>query len=98
MLHTKADVLPFGPASVKKLGIVSGGAGFLTAKAIAIGCDTFITGETSHSSYHIAKEGKLNIIFAGHYATETLGLKALAKELRRKFSLDCRFISAPTGF
>jgi putative NIF3 family GTP cyclohydrolase 1 type 2 len=38
------------------------------------------------------------VIFAGHYASETVGVKALARHLERKFGLECRFLPAPTGF
>lgn len=96
-LHTKVSLLPFGPRKVKKVGIVSGGGASLAAEASDRGCDTFITGETSHSGYHIAKESRLNMIFAGHYASETVGLKALGRHLEKKFPIEYKFVSAPTG-
>ena len=97
-LDTTATVLSFGPATIKRAGIVSGGADFAVGDAIKRGCDTFITGETSHVAFHFAKEGKINIIYAGHYASETVGLKALGSHLNEKFNTTCTFITAPTGF
>jgi putative NIF3 family GTP cyclohydrolase 1 type 2 len=61
------------------------------------GLDAYITGETSHASFHQAAELGLNVFFAGHYATETLGVKALARHLEDRFALDTVFMRIPTG-
>jgi dinuclear metal center YbgI/SA1388 family protein len=90
-------VLPEGPEHVRRVGIISGGAARDIATAAAAGCDTYITGETSHSSYHDAAEYAINVIYAGHYATETVGLKALATHLDVQFALPSTFIDRPTG-
>jgi len=96
-LRTRATTLPFGPAVVKTAGIVSGGAAFAVAETKSRGADTFITGEAEHVAYHFAREAKINMICAGHYATETVGVRALADHVRARFSIDCKFVSAPTG-
>lgn len=90
-------VLPGGPEQVRTIGIISGGAARDIVDAAAAGCDTYITGETSHSSYHDATEYGVNVIYAGHYATETVGLQALAAHLAARFDLACNFIDRPTG-
>jgi dinuclear metal center YbgI/SA1388 family protein len=90
-------VLPGGPEQVARVGIISGGAAGDIAAAAAAGCDTYITGETSHSAYHNAAEYGINVIYAGHYATETVGLKALAAHLAAQFNLPFIFIDRPTG-
>jgi dinuclear metal center YbgI/SA1388 family protein len=90
-------VLPGGPEQVRTIGIISGGAARDIVTAAAAGCDTYITGETSHSSYHDAAEYGVNVIYAGHYATETVGLKALAAHLGAQFALPSTFIDRPTG-
>ncbi|UCH85377.1 MAG: Nif3-like dinuclear metal center hexameric protein [Candidatus Latescibacterota bacterium] len=97
-LNTKIDTLGFGPAKIKQVGIVSGGAANFAAEARDRGCQAFVTGETSHTAYHLAKEARINVFYAGHYATETVGVKSLARHLRQRFSLDCRFVAAPTGY
>jgi dinuclear metal center YbgI/SA1388 family protein len=97
-LNTRTDTLAFGPSKIKRVGIVSGGAADFAAEASDLGCQAFVTGETSHIAYHLAKEARINVIYAGHYATETVGVKALAGHLRHRFSLDCRFVAAPTGY
>jgi len=86
-----------GPAEVRRVGIISGGAARWIAEAAERGCDTFFTGETNHTHYHDAVEYGLNVIYAGHYATETIGLHALARHLGDKFGLDTAFIDQPTG-
>jgi dinuclear metal center YbgI/SA1388 family protein len=90
-------VLPGGPEQVQRIGIISGGAAKDVVAAAEAGCDTYITGETSHSSYHDAAEYGVNVIYAGHYATETVGLKALAAHLNTQFALPSAFVDRPTG-
>ena len=90
-------VTPGGPVEVRRVGIISGAAAREIADAAAAGCDTYVTGETNHSSYHDAAEYGVNVFYAGHYATETVGLKALASHLAVRFGLPGAFIDRPTG-
>lgn len=94
-----ADVktFPFGPRRIRTLGIVSGGGAFLAQDAARAGCDALLTGEPSHTAYHTARESKISLIHAGHYATETLGLKALGDLVRGELGLPVSFIDVPTG-
>jgi dinuclear metal center YbgI/SA1388 family protein len=66
-------------------------------EAASQGVDTLITGEGPHWSAVEAPERGLVIIFAGHYATETPGVRALGAHLGERFGLDHRFVAAPTG-
>jgi dinuclear metal center YbgI/SA1388 family protein len=93
----KAHICAGGPATVREIGIVTGGAGAEVAAMKALGIDTFLTGEGPHWSYTLAEELGVNIFYGGHYATETFGVKALAKHLSGKFSLPWEFIDHPTG-
>lgn len=88
---------PGGPVLARRIGIVTGGAGGDVAKAAEAGADTFITGEGPHWSYTAAEELGVNLFYAGHYATETFGVKAAAEQLARKFALPWQFIDHPTG-
>jgi dinuclear metal center YbgI/SA1388 family protein len=97
LLATKATLLPFGKEKVENIGIVSGSGSKLVDEALCGTIDTFLTGEASHTLYHQAKEFGLNVIFAGHYATEFPGLKALAKHLSERFGLETSLLESPTG-
>jgi dinuclear metal center YbgI/SA1388 family protein len=88
---------PGGPERVRRLGICSGGAGGEIVQAAAAGVDTFLTGEGAHHTYTAAEELGVNLIYAGHYATETFGVKALGAELEKRFGLPWMFIDHPTG-
>jgi len=90
-------LMPFGPERCRRVGIVTGAAGSMIAEARAAGCDTFITGEGPHHTFHDAEELGLNVLYAGHYATETLGVKALAAHLEQHHGLPWSFIDHPTG-
>ncbi len=87
----------FGVEEIRRVGVVSGRGGFAIPEAIEKGVNLFITGEFLHDDYHTAKEGRLSVIAAGHYASETLGVKALMPILREKFGVKTVFIDNPTG-
>jgi dinuclear metal center YbgI/SA1388 family protein len=92
-----ARMIAGGPERVGRIGIITGGAGNMIGAARDAGLDTYITGEGAHHTYFDAVEWGLNVIFAGHYATETLGVQALASHLAERFDLDWEFHDHPTG-
>lgn len=89
-------VIPGGPDTTRSVGIVTGGAGAEVGRAAAEGVDTFITGEGPHHSAILAEELGVNLLLAGHYATETFGVKALAVRVSAEFGLPWQFIDHPT--
>lgn len=86
-----------GREQVGVVGVVTGGAGGELFKAAAEGVDTFITGEGPHWSYPAAEELGINVMYAGHYATETFGVKALAQHLADRYHVPWEFLDHPTG-
>ena len=93
----KVHLCAGGPEQVCRVGVVTGGAGSEVARAAAEGVDTFVTGEGPHWSYTLAEELGVNLLYGGHYATETFGVKALAEHLSARFALPWEFIEHPTG-
>jgi len=93
----RVTLLPGGPSICRRIGIVTGGAGSHLKLAASEGVDTFITGEGPHWSFALAEELAINVLYAGHYATETFGVKALAEHLSKKFKVPWIFIDHPTG-
>lgn len=89
--------IPAGPAVCRHVGIITGGAGAELKDVATEGIDTFITGEGPHWTYALAEELGVNVLYAGHYATETFGVKALGAELSHKFNLPWVFLHHPTG-
>jgi dinuclear metal center YbgI/SA1388 family protein len=90
-------LIPGGPANTSRVAIITGaGSSELNAAAEA-GLDTFITGEGPHHTYLLAEELGINLIYAGHYATETVGVRALAEHLSKRFDLEWEFLDHPTG-
>jgi len=90
-------MIPGGKPTCERIGVVTGGAGSELAQAAAEGVDTFITGEGPHWTYALAEELGLNVLYGGHYATETFGVKALADHLSAKFKVPWQFLDHPTG-
>jgi len=90
-------ILPGGGGSCERIGICTGGAGAEMGKARVEGVDTFITGEGPHWTFAMAEEMGLNVFYAGHYATEVFGVKALAGELSERFGVPWEFLDHPTG-
>lgn len=97
VLEHKVHSCAGGSTSCGKVGIITGGAGSEVADVRACGIDTFITGEGPHWSYPLAEELGINVIYGGHYATETFGVKALASMLATQYSLPWTFLDHPTG-
>jgi dinuclear metal center YbgI/SA1388 family protein len=96
-LRSSPRVLAHGPQLVHRVGIISGSGASSIAEAVSAGCDTFVTGETSHAAYHSASEYGINVVYAGHYASETSGLHALARRLTTEFGIAPAFVDCPTG-
>ncbi len=91
------SILPFGPAEVRTVGIISGGAPLEVDQAIEQELDLYITGDANHIAYHRCREAGINAIFGGHYATEVWGVQRVAKKLTDESDLDTTFLDVPTG-
>ncbi|MDR0410887.1 MAG: Nif3-like dinuclear metal center hexameric protein [Treponema sp.] len=91
------SALSFGAAKNRTAAVVSGGAADMVHEALVEGIDLFVTGESSHSCYHDALEGGINVIAAGHYASEVWGVRAVMKYCVDELLIDAEFIDAPTG-
>ena len=90
--------LGFGKNEIRRIAVVSGGAGHDIYSAVSQNVDLFITGECSHELYHYAKESRINGLFLGHYWTETFGVRALSAEIKKQFpEIETVFIDVPTG-
>lgn len=86
-----------GPRISHRIGIISGAGAREIPLAAALGCDTFLTGETSHAEYYAAQNAGINVIYGGHYVTETVGVQALGEHLIEHFGVEFEFIDLPTG-
>jgi putative NIF3 family GTP cyclohydrolase 1 type 2 len=96
-LNTQVRLLAHGPQEIRRVAILSGFGADEIAAAKATGADTYLTGETSHANYWAADDLGLNVLYAGHYATETVGVQALGRHLVGKFGIQTRFLDFPTG-
>ena len=97
LLGPAPRLFPFGPERTRRVGIITGSGGGEIREAAARGLDTYITGEGQHWTYFDAEELGLNVLFAGHYATETVGVRALAEHIEATFGLPWVFLDHPTG-
>ena len=96
-LGVEPRLIASGPPRTGRVGVVTGSGGSMIGQAHAEGLDTLVTGEGQHWTYFDAEELGVNVLYAGHYATETLGVRALAEHLERRFGLPWTFIDHPTG-
>ncbi|MFZ5624333.1 MAG: Nif3-like dinuclear metal center hexameric protein [Gemmatimonadota bacterium] len=99
LLGTRTKLIGGGPATTARVGILTGagGSSSLLAECRDLGLDTYITGEGAHHTYFDAMEWGLNLLYAGHYATEQVGVQALAEHLSQSFDLPWEFHHHPTG-
>jgi dinuclear metal center YbgI/SA1388 family protein len=88
-------VFAYGPELIERVAILTGGAARHLADAISAGYDCFVTGEAAEPTKHAAKEARIHFVAAGHYATETLGVRALSARLAERFGLEWEFIDLP---
>ncbi|HEY3050344.1 MAG TPA: Nif3-like dinuclear metal center hexameric protein, partial [Gaiellaceae bacterium] len=94
-LGSEPVVFAHGPERVERAAVVTGGAGRHLADAAREGYDLFLTGEPEEPSLHTARELGIHFVAAGHYATERIGIQALAQRLAKQFDLDWKFIDLP---
>ncbi len=87
--------LDFGPERVARLAIVSGAGADYLGEAAAAGADALLTGEAEERTMALAREHRLHVIAAGHYATETLGIRRVGELLAERFGLEHVFIDVP---
>lgn len=90
--YIRVVALEFGSAQPKEVAFCSGSGNGAMPHLLAAGVDTLVTGELREEWFNFAQEHRLNVFACGHYATETLGVKALAADLARKFGLPWTFI------
>jgi dinuclear metal center YbgI/SA1388 family protein len=84
-----------GPDPVQTIGIVSGGAAKHLDDAIAAGLDAFVTGEPREPAMNDAREAGIHFLAAGHYATETFGVRALGDRLAAQYGIRHIFADIP---
>jgi dinuclear metal center YbgI/SA1388 family protein len=93
----REDVLHFpgGPERVRTLGVVSGGGDGFFGEAIERGVDAFVSGEPSEPAMADARESGTHFIAAGHWATETFGIRRLGELLAEEFAVEHEFAAFP---
>ncbi|AEN05762.1 NGG1p interacting factor 3 protein, NIF3 [halophilic archaeon DL31] len=90
------QTLDFGPDEAERVAVLTGSGVDWLDEAREVGADTLVTGEGKQQVYHEAREAGINVVLAGHYATETFGVRAL-QELAEEWGLETTYIDHPTG-
>ena len=94
----RINALRFGPEQIESAAVISGGGTREVSQAVSEGIDLYITGDSSHNIYHECREAGINVLFAGHYLTETFGVQAVGERVRSELGLETVFIDIPTGY
>lgn len=94
-LKVKSMAIDGGPKQIKKIAIISGGASSDYEKAADVGADVFLCGDLKEEIVRGAEERKINVINAGHYNTEKLGIQNLGELIAKKFKIKVEFIDIP---
>ncbi len=90
------QIIPGGDDEIQDVAVVTGSGADWLDEAAELGVDAFITGEGKGKLYHEAREAGITVYLAGHYATETFGVRRL-QALAEDWGLETTFIEAPTG-
>ena len=88
-------LLGLGPDLVRRIGIVSGSSGDALDEAIAVGLDALLTGEPEERLTARAREAGIHVIAAGHYATETRGIRSLGELVASRFDIEHVWVDIP---
>jgi putative NIF3 family GTP cyclohydrolase 1 type 2 len=80
---------------VRTIGVVTGAAAKTLPEAVALGLDAFLTGEPAEHVMADAREAGIHFIAAGHYATETFGVRRLGEWLAERFGVAHEFVHVP---
>ena len=83
--------------TIRRIGLITGGAGSEWPAAVSARVDVLLTGEGAHYTVPEAREHGLGLIYGGHYATEQFGVQAVGDWLQQHFGLDWFFVDSPTG-
>ena len=89
-------VLDFGPDEIEDVAIVTGSGTDWLDEAVEAGADALVTGEGKGKVYHEAREAGIHVFLAGHYATETFGVRSL-QEIVAEWGLETTYLDVPTG-
>lgn len=84
--------MPFGKPRIRSVGVVSGGAADELPQAVEAGLDAYVSGEGGLQAYNAARHGGIHAFFAGHYATETFGVRALGAWIARRYGVPFEFV------
>jgi len=90
------QLLDFGPDTVEDVAVLTGSGTDWIREAADAGVDALVTGEGKQKAYHEARAAGLNVFLAGHYATETFGVRAL-RALVAEWGLETTYVEHPTG-
>lgn len=88
----------FGKERIRSIGIISGGGGSILKEAVKEQLDCFLVGEIDLAVYNAAREYGMNLLVAGHYATETIGVRALMPLVKGAFGVDTVFVDDAKDF
>jgi dinuclear metal center YbgI/SA1388 family protein len=92
------QTMDFGRKTVRRVAVVSGGGAAEAAEAGRKGIDVYVSGEAGLVAYSLAQEYGINAVFAGHYATERFGVRALGELLAKRFKIQAEFIDLNVPF
>jgi dinuclear metal center YbgI/SA1388 family protein len=95
LTHRDPTVQGAGPERIRAIGIVSGSAADMLPAAVQAGLDAFLTGEPREHVMADARESGIHFLAAGHYATETFGIRALGDLLAERFGVEHVFVDIP---
>lgn len=94
-LNTRSTAVLGGKKKIKKIGVISGGSSSDFVVAASLGADTFLCGELKEYIVRAAEEMNMNVINAGHYNTEKLGVQNLGNLIAKKFKVKVEFVDIP---
>jgi dinuclear metal center YbgI/SA1388 family protein len=88
-------VIGDGQQPVGQIAWCTGAAQQSLADAIEVGANTYLSGEISEQTVHLARESGVAYLACGHHATERYGVQAVGEHLAQQFGIRHQFIDIP---
>ncbi len=98
VMGREGQTIDCGRKSIRTVAVVSGGAADEVVEAAAKGIDLYLTGEPSLAGAVTARDLGMNVVYAGHYATEVWGVRAVGEMLAKRYKLPVEFIDLGIPF
>lgn len=96
-LGARPQVFDCGARPIRRVAVLAGGGGDsdVLLECQRLGCDALVTGNLYEQAVAVARELRIDVIAAGHYNSEKLGVVALGDRIADRFGIEVLHLEVP---